>query len=103
MILWKALIAACKQYNVQLVATTHSYECIEALSNSYTELDPKGDDIRLYRLDRDNEKHTAYLYNAELIKAGIKDLFEETLTGVIAFIVYWTVNAFTLKLIERKI
>jgi hypothetical protein len=34
--------------------------------------------------------------------AGIKDLLEETLTGVIAFFVYWTVNAFTIKLIEIK-
>ncbi|MDI3479083.1 MAG: hypothetical protein PWQ14_229, partial [Rikenellaceae bacterium] len=28
---------------------------------------------------------------------GIKDLFLVSLTGIVAFTVYWTVNLFTLK------
>jgi AAA15 family ATPase/GTPase len=75
-ILWKAVIAACNEYHVQLIATTHSYECIDALAKSYSEHDPSGDDIRLYRIDKDNTRHKAYMYNSALIEAGIKDTIE---------------------------
>lgn len=75
-ILWKAIIEACKEYNVQIVATTHSYECIESLSNSYSELEPDGDDIRLYRIDREENKHKAFKDNSQILKAGIEKEFE---------------------------
>jgi len=73
---WNAILTACKAYNVQLIATTHSYEAIEALSNAYTEIEPKGDDIRLYRLDKDGESHKAYAASARELKAGIEKNFE---------------------------
>ncbi|HLP46280.1 MAG TPA: AAA family ATPase [Candidatus Kapabacteria bacterium] len=73
---WKALIAACKEYNVQLIATTHSYECIEALVDVYTELEPEGDDIRLFRIDREGKKHTAFSSSTQVLKAGIEKDFE---------------------------
>lgn len=73
---WKAIIAACKEYNVQLIATTHSYECIEALVDVYTELEPEGDDIRLFRIDRDGKKHTAFSSSVQVLKAGIEREFE---------------------------
>ncbi len=73
---WKAFLSACEKYNVQIIATTHSYECIDALSKSYSEIDPSGDDIRLYRIDKEGENHKAYTYNSKLIQAGIKDTIE---------------------------
>ncbi|MCX7047887.1 MAG: AAA family ATPase [Candidatus Sumerlaeota bacterium] len=75
-VLWKAIIAACEEYDVQLVATTHSYECIEAFSNAYQELRPQGDDIRLFRIDRSGDHHTAFPYTAEVLKAGIEKEYE---------------------------
>ncbi|EEV20653.1 hypothetical protein TREVI0001_1824 [Treponema vincentii ATCC 35580] len=30
-IFWKAILTAAKLFDVQIIATTHSYECIEAL------------------------------------------------------------------------
>ncbi len=75
-VLWKALIAACKEYDVQLVATTHSYECIESFSKTYQEIEPQGDDIRLFRIDRDGDIHNAVSFNAELLRAGIEKDFE---------------------------
>lgn len=75
-IAWKAIIAACKEYDVQLIASTHSYECIEALANVYTELEPEGDDIRLFRVDREGEKHTAFSASAQVLRVGIEKEFE---------------------------
>jgi AAA15 family ATPase/GTPase len=75
-VVWKALFAACKEYNVQIIATTHSYECVEAFSKSYDAFDPEGDDIRLFRIDKEGEKHTAFSSNAKVLRAGIEKEFE---------------------------
>jgi AAA15 family ATPase/GTPase len=75
-VLSKALFAACKEYNVQLVATTHSYECIESFSKAYEAFAPQKDDIRLFRIDREDDKHNVVTFNAELLKAGIEKEFE---------------------------
>ncbi|MBF0399095.1 MAG: AAA family ATPase [Desulfobacterales bacterium] len=75
-VLWKAVISACKEYNVQLMATTHSYECIEELSNAYIGLEPEGDEIRLFRIDKKEDTHTAYKLNTRSLSAGIEKNFE---------------------------
>jgi AAA15 family ATPase/GTPase len=73
---WKALFSACKEYNVQIITTAHSYECVEAFSKSYATIDPEGDDIRLFRINKDGENHKAFSYNAKVLKAGIEKEFE---------------------------
>jgi AAA15 family ATPase/GTPase len=75
-VLWKALFAACKEYNVQIIATTHSYECIEEFSKVSDSAEPDGDDIRLFRLDKDEEQHRVFVYNAPQLKAGLEKEFE---------------------------
>ena len=75
-ILWKAIYLACKEYNVQLFATTHSYECIQAFSKVYEEDKSQEDDIRLYRIDREGERHSAFAYTPQVLKAGIEKDFE---------------------------
>lgn len=79
-ILWKALFVACREYNVQLIATTHSYECIEAFSNTYASIDlaaeSEGDGIRLYRLDRQGDTHQVFSYTTSMLQAGLDAEFE---------------------------
>lgn len=75
-VLWKAIFTACKEYNVQLVATTHSYECIESFSKTYQEIEPQGDEIRLFRIDREDDKHNVVTFNNEILRAGIEKEFE---------------------------
>jgi hypothetical protein len=75
-IAWKALFSACKEYNVQIIATTHSYECIEAFSKAYDALEPEGDDIRLFRIEKQGENHKAFASNSKVLKAGIEKEFE---------------------------
>lgn len=75
-ILWKSIISACTEYNVQLIATTHSYECIGALSKAYTDIEPEGDDIRLFRIDKKQDKHTAFKLTTQSLITGIEKEFE---------------------------
>lgn len=75
-VLWKALFAACKEYNVQLFATTHSFECIESFSKTYQEINQHQDDIRLFRIDREDDKHNIATFNSELLKVAIEKEFE---------------------------
>ena len=68
--LWKAVCRAAQDFNVQIFATTHSYECIEAFANS------EFSEIALYRIDRTAGKHQAFFYSAEVLRAGIEREFE---------------------------
>jgi predicted ATP-dependent endonuclease of OLD family len=73
---WKAIFSACKEYNVQIIATTHSYECVETFSKTYDTIEPDGDDIRLFRLDKDGDKHKTMTFTSKILKAGIEKEFE---------------------------
>ncbi|NJO17966.1 MAG: AAA family ATPase [Thioploca sp.] len=68
--LWKAVFRAAQDFNVQIFATTHSYECIEAFANS------EFSEIALYRIDRSDGKHQAFCYSAEVLRAGVEKEFE---------------------------
>jgi predicted ATP-dependent endonuclease of OLD family len=74
-ILWKSLLKALEVYHVQLFATTHSNECIGALVSSHKmpngEMDRESDTIRLYRIEKQENKHRAFEYTPDLISAGI--------------------------------
>jgi hypothetical protein len=47
---WKAIARAARDANVQVFATTHSWECIEAAHHAFKEAGPY--EFRYYRLDR---------------------------------------------------
>jgi predicted ATPase len=75
--LWRAILITCKENNTQLIATTHSPECVKALSDAYDKIKLHNEDeIRLYRIDRSEGKHKAFEYNPEVLKAGIEKQFE---------------------------
>jgi AAA15 family ATPase/GTPase len=69
--LWKSLSKALEVYHVQLFATTHSNECISALVASHEMIDKESDNIRLYRIEKQEDKHQAFQYPPEMISAGI--------------------------------
>ena len=56
-ILWKAVFAACREYNVQLFATTHSYECIQSFKDNLA--DDRNSDASVIRIERNGEIHKA--------------------------------------------
>ncbi|MDR1721185.1 MAG: AAA family ATPase [Endomicrobium sp.] len=68
--LWKAVLKACQLYNVQIFATTHSYDCIRALSKIYNK---DNETISLIRLDKRGDKHTAVTYTANELETAIEN------------------------------
>lgn len=69
--LWLSLFKACYKNNVQLFATTHSYECIKAFNDVYNEKKDEynsNDDIQGIRIEADKKekyKYKAVIYNNE--------------------------------------
>jgi AAA15 family ATPase/GTPase len=76
--LWKAVLKACQVYDVQMIATTHSYECIEVLAYACT-AGCSGDklpdeNVSLIRLDKIEDRHVAVSYPS--IKAAVENRME---------------------------
>ena len=59
-ILWKAVIKAAEDNNVQIIATTHSREMISALSDVCEEFGEK--DFVVFSLDKDGDKNYVNTY-----------------------------------------
>lgn len=78
-VLWKAVIAAAKENDVQIIATTHSRDTIKALSEAYEEEEGKKllgeDEIRLFQLYK-NDKIFAETLDADTISGMIKNNYE---------------------------
>lgn len=75
-ILWKAIVKSAKEFNVQVFATTHSYECIEDLLKIYSEDEMNKLKINLYRIRKRDNKHEVYPLDANDIKIGIESNLE---------------------------
>jgi len=75
-ILWRAVIAAAAENNVQIIATTHSRDTIKALSEVYEkEKDLIGEDeIRLFKIKKDSEGlHHSLRYNSDMTMHVVED------------------------------
>ena len=70
-IFWKAILTAAKLFDVQIIATTHSYECIEALVSVETE-----NCISLYRTEKKNNKIKTVHIDAETLLTSLKENYE---------------------------
>jgi hypothetical protein len=62
---WKAIAEAARHADVQVFATTHSYECIMAAHEAFKEAQPY--DLRLFRLDRTDRGIRAASYDEEIL------------------------------------
>jgi hypothetical protein len=62
---WQAIGLAARSANVQVFATTHSYECITAAHEAFTANGPY--DFRLYRLDRINDSIQIAAYDQDVL------------------------------------
>ena len=73
-IVWKAVIEAAIEFNVQIFLTTHSYEALETLlsvirKNSYDQ-----DDTRVFLIQKlRNNAHKSYSYDFESLQANINN------------------------------
>ncbi|QTA81968.1 AAA family ATPase domain-containing protein [Desulfonema limicola] len=78
-VLWKAVLKTAFDNNIQLFITTHSYECIEAITRIYKNntLNLEKDFITLFRIEKNNKgQHRAFQYETDTLLAGIEKEFE---------------------------
>jgi energy-coupling factor transporter ATP-binding protein EcfA2 len=66
---WDFILESSKVYNAQIIATTHSYEAISSFDKSAKEKDFK--DVSYLRLEKNEEKHTAYQFSLDDISAAL--------------------------------
>ncbi len=73
---WRAIAEAARAYNVQIFATTHSYEMISAAHEAHKEVKPF--DFRLYGLRhrRESNEIRAVSYDEETLDAAVEMYLE---------------------------
>jgi hypothetical protein len=67
---WKAIDLASEYNNTQVLATTHSWECVVAAHQSFEAREKN--DFRLHRLDWVNEDITAITYDWEALTTSVE-------------------------------
>ncbi len=70
-ILWEAIFEAAIAFNVQVFATTHSYENAKAFNSIYEKLGHKDDRVRLFRLENEKDKIRLIDFNHEMLSTAI--------------------------------
>lgn len=72
--IWEGITKAANEFNCQVIATTHSYECLQAayegLSEGYE------DDFTYVRIDKLDNKIVAKLFDFKLLKVAIESNME---------------------------
>jgi AAA15 family ATPase/GTPase len=74
--LWNAILKAAKEFNVQIFATTHSYECLAALAQVQEGSLFGEDSVRVFRLEREGENHKAVKMTGEDIAVMVESNWE---------------------------
>lgn len=67
---WQAVGDAARRFDTQVIATTHSYECIQAAHQAFSNSDNY--DFRLHRLDRVADKIRVVTYDEETLAAALQ-------------------------------
>ena len=69
---WRAVDQAARQFDAQIVATTHSYECIRAAHKALGD----GDGFLLHRLEASDKGNRCVTYSPESIDAAMRHELE---------------------------
>jgi AAA15 family ATPase/GTPase len=67
---WQAIATAARHNNVQVFATTHSWECIRAAYQSFANGDQF--DLAIHRLDRRDNEIQVVTYDREALAAAMQ-------------------------------
>jgi hypothetical protein len=70
---WRSLNEATMRSSVQLVATTHSWECVDAAVRAFRQTPH---DFRIHRLERHGKSVRAVTYDYELAEVAVEDRVE---------------------------
>lgn len=71
---WKVISDAAHRFNVQVIATTHSYECIQAAHANFSK---NGNyDFCLHRIDKIRGEFKPVTYDQEALEGSVQAFFE---------------------------
>lgn len=73
--LWKVIATVAHENNSQVLATTHSYECIEGAIEGIEDANMQRD-FCYYRIERVNEKNRAFRYSGNLLRTAVDSYME---------------------------
>lgn len=68
-IMWKAVLGLAEKFGVQVFATTHSYEALQALAEI---ADNSDDAIRVFRIERKDDQYKAVVYDREILSVSVE-------------------------------
>jgi AAA15 family ATPase/GTPase len=71
---WSAIAQIAREKNVQVFATTHSWECLKAAHESFSQSGIY--DFRLHRLDRVDDLVTSTTYDKDMIETALSSGME---------------------------
>lgn len=79
-LVWKSIFSLAKKYNVQIIATTHSYDCVRSLYNCCNEISNSHDinlgikdAIRVFRIERkQGDKFKAIKYTSSNLEKALE-------------------------------
>lgn len=74
--LLRNIVELCEEYDVQLIATTHSYEFLQVMAEVMGESERRTKNCALFRLERGTEQPTIELIPGDSYEAAIKRHFE---------------------------
>jgi AAA15 family ATPase/GTPase len=74
--LWEAIFESAREFNVQVFATTHSFENIKAYSSVYDKLEVKKDNMGLFRIEKQKDKHELVTVTHEMLKTTLENDLE---------------------------
>jgi len=75
-ILWSAVFTAAETFNVQIFATTHSFENIKAYSSAYEKFAGSSDNLRLYRIEKNKEQLHLIDFDRHTLKTALESDWE---------------------------
>ena len=68
--LWYAIASAAQENNCQIIATTHSYECIDGAIDGIESANMQNC-FCYYRIERNEDNNKAFRYSGNLLRSAI--------------------------------
>ena len=69
--LWKLIAKSAKDYNCQIIATTHSYECIQKAVQGIKRADMERK-FCLYRVEHRDGENYAFQFDGEMARQSVE-------------------------------
>lgn len=75
-VLWEAIFTAARAFNVQLFASTHSFENIRAFSVAHEKFQEDANNLRLFRIEKEKDQLQLIDFDARMLKVAIDSDWE---------------------------